>query len=273
MRKKIRITIIIIATLTLVYIAYQLLLGKLFPYSPIHLGFEEYELAHSIVYIQNGTTFTDLERIDSLISPVEKFHRLTFLQKPEFFIFCEKEDYLQRSISRARFCAFYNGNIVIAPWAIEEDKEGKISLEIYLTHELSHSILFQNKGLFSAYRYPKWLLEGIAVYSSNQMGTSFYPSKEETYALIKKGNFFPPEYFETDKEEKIKIDLKNKQAFIYSEFACIVDYIIIKYGQDTFIQYIKALIEEDDNEIIFRKIFNKDIDEVILEFKQAVLES
>lgn len=270
MRNKILLSVLTIFIVLTGLITYQLLWGKLFPYSPFHPGFDEHESEHCIVYVQNGADFNNFERIDSLIVPVENFHELKFLNKPTFFIFRDKESYLQRSVSNARFCAFYNGNIVIAPWSLTEDKERKISLDIYLTHELSHSILFQNKGLLTAYKYPDWLLEGIAVYSANQLGTSFYPSKEETYSLIRKGNFLPPEYFKTYKEDEVKINFKHKAAFFYSEFACIVDYLINTYGHDAFMLYMKALLDSNDNEEVFQNIFHKDFQDVISDFRQTV---
>ena len=70
-------------------------------------------------------------------------------------------------------------------------------MPIYTKHELSHVLILQNKGIFSESKYPKWLLEGIAVYSANQMGTSFDPGKEETYKSIAQGNFMPPFDFKT----------------------------------------------------------------------------
>jgi len=75
--------------------------------------------------------------------------------------------------------------------------------EIYLKHELSHSLLHQHSGIIRAGKYPAWLLEGIAVHSANQMGTSCYPSKKETYNYIRKGNFMPPEYLKQRRKTKL----------------------------------------------------------------------
>jgi hypothetical protein len=273
MKKKIKLFLSVIAVIVFGTIIYSLLWGRLFPHAPFFIGFDKQELNNVIIYVQEGAEFSDFTGIDTLTKSVELFHELKFMDKPKIFIFKDDESYLQRSISKARFCAFYNGNIVISPWAIKEADEGKISLNIYLRHELSHSILFQNKGILSAYKYPKWLLEGIAVYSTDQMGTSFYPSRSETYTLIKNGNFMPPEYFETDKEDEIKINYKYPQAFVYSEFACIVDYLITNYGREKLIQYMKALLEENDNHSVFKRIYNISFEKVINNFKLVVNEN
>ena len=273
MRRKIKYFLLTSIVIAIGVLAYMLLWGKLFPYSPIFVGFDKHELNNTIVYVQEGTDFREFTRIDTLINSVEKFHELTFKSKPIIIIFRDDESYRQRSISKARFCAFSSGVLIISPWALKEDKQGIISLDIYLRHELSHILIFNYKGLLGSFSYPDWLLEGIAMYSANQKGTSFYPNKAETYKLIRNGNFMPPEYFKTNKEDEVKLNVKYKAAFIYSEFGCIVDYLVNNYGRKKFIKYMKTLIEENDNESVFRKIYSRNYKEVISDFKKSVYES
>jgi hypothetical protein len=252
-------------------IVYSFLFGKLFPYSPIIIGFNKNELTNTVVYIQKGAEHPDLNKIDSLIPNVENFHEWKFLNKPRIFIFKDKDSYNKRSISKARFCAFYNGDLIIAPWALKEAEKGEISLEIYLTHEMSHCLLHQHSGILRAFRYPEWLLEGLAVYSSKQMGTSWYPSKEKTNDYIREGNFMPPEYFKTKKEEQINLDVKYRITFMYSEFACIVDYLIEKYGKDKFLSYIKELTTNSNHDQIFKNIYGVEFGECIKDFRESIL--
>ena len=254
-------------------ITYLFLLGKLFPFSPVIIGFEKHELPNTIVYIQKGMPSNNYGKIDTLIPAVEKFHDLKFLKKPKIFLFSDSMSYIHRSLSKARFCAYRNNRIFASPWALKESQSGKISLEIYLTHELSHSLIHQQLGL-NAIRYPQWLLEGIAVYSSNQMGTSSYPSKEETYRFIQAGNFMPPDYFRTKKEKDIKLDfdnLENRATFMYSQFACIVDYLITIYGKDKFLIYMKSLTKNNGHNNIFKQVFGIDFDEFLIDFKEYVM--
>ena len=251
---------------------YLFLFGKLFPYSPVILGFDKTELAHTVIYSQKDLSFHDFASIDSLIPPVEKFHELKFPRKPEIVLFADSLSYLRHSPSQARFCAFYNGRVLVTPWALRESLEGKISLKIYLTHELSHALLHQHSGIFHAMRYPKWLLEGIAVYSADQLGTSFYPSKEETYAAIRRGNFMPPDFFKTKKEDQVKLDVPLRIAFMYSEFACIVDDLIETYGKEKLLVFMKSLLKDSDLRWVFKQIYGLDFDQFIEHFKEHVLE-
>lgn len=270
MKKKLKYAITIVSLSILGLIVYSFLFGKLFPYSPLIIGFSKNELANTIVYVQKGAEYPDLNKIDSLIPNIEKFHEWKFLKKPRIFIFKDKNSYYKRSISKARFCAFYNGDIIISPWALKEAKNGEISLGIYLTHELSHCLLHQHSGLSRAYKYPEWLLEGIAVHSANQMGTSWYPSKNGTYDYIRKGNFMPPEYFKTKKEDQVDLDVQYRITFMYSEFACIVDYLIEKFGKDKFLSYMKELTTISDHDKIFKKIYGIEFSKCVQDFRESI---
>lgn len=251
-------------------VIWMFLWGKLFPFSPLHLGFAKCESAHSIIYIQKGANIGDCDKVDFWLPAVEEFHELKFIRKPICFVFRDRESYLRRTITRARFYAYPNGTLVISPWAVEEAQAGKLSMEIYIKHELSHTILYQHMGWWAMYRYPQWLMEGVAVYSTSQMGTGFYPSCEETRQLIKQGNFLPPKYFKTGKEKSVPIRAKNPIAFIYSEFACIVDYLIATEGKSKFITYMKRLLEGGDQDDIFREVYGKSIEDSLRQFKKQI---
>lgn len=247
-------------------IVYLFLFGKLFPFSPFTIGFEKHELNNITIYLENGSAFNDFDEIDTFTKDVETFHRLKFRDKPEIYVFSDKNSYYKKTITKARFIAYPNGTVMISPWAIDEARQGTISLEIYLKHELSHIILFQNMGLIASYKYPQWLLEGIAVYSTNQMGTSCYPDKSMTYKILQKGNYFPPNYFKTAKEDDIILNIENPIAFKYSEFACIVDYLITTYGEEKFYQYMFGLFKNYNHNEVFKNIYKIEFQDFLIKF-------
>lgn len=270
-KKKLFIGVFLIILFTV--LPYQLLWGKLFPYSPVKLGFEKFELTNIVVYVQDGSETYNYKSLDSLIPSVEKFHKLKFVHKPEIIFFRDAESYYQRTITKARFYAYPNGSLVVSPWAVKEALDNEISMEIYIKHELSHTLLYEHMGFVTAYfSYPRWLLEGIAVYSSNQMGTSWYPGKEETYQCISLGSFLQPEYFNSSKEDEAKLNVKNKIAFIYSEFACIVDYLIIKYGKDKFHNYMVKLLDSWHPDKVFKDVYEIELNTCLNDFKEYVKE-
>lgn len=252
--------------MALTILMYTLLFGKLFPFSPFRIGFQKHESKKTIIYLQKETVFDNFNIADDLIDSIEYFHEMNFINKPEIYIFKDKSSYLRLSPSKARFCAFSNGRLFISPWAMKESRESKISMNTYLTHELSHILIFQHCNLISKFFYPKWVLEGFAVFSSNQMGIDFYPSKKETLKKISEGNFLKPEYFDTNKEKKVKFDVKYKMPFIYSEFACMINYLDMMYGREKLISYIKTLTKNSNNPKVFKKIYGFNYNEMITNF-------
>ncbi|NWF89443.1 MAG: hypothetical protein HXY50_08265 [Ignavibacteriaceae bacterium] len=269
--KKTKLTICILLLFILLALPYELLWGKLFIYSPIKIGFTKHDLPNIIVYTQTGADNCKLESIDSLIHTVENFHHLRFAEKPEIFFFKDAENYHRLTTTKARFCAYPNGSLVISPWAVKESYNGTISMEIYLWHELSHTLLYQHMNILTAYLfYPRWLLEGIAVYSTNQMGTSWYPSKLDTYKYIQQGSFMPPAYFNTKKENDVKLKINNKSAFAYSEFACKVDFLIISYGKERFMNYMVELLDSWKPESVFKDTYGIDFETCLNNFRKYV---
>ena len=263
----------VLFVLLFLLLPYQLLWGKLFPYSPVKLGFEKYEFSNIVVYVQNGSETYNYKSIDTLIHSVEIFHKLKFVHKPEIIFFRDADSYYQRTITKARFYAYPNATLVVSPWALKEALNNEISMEIYLKHELSHILLYEHMGFITAYfTYPRWLLEGIAVYSSNQMGTSWYPSKRDTYQYITQGSFLQPEYFNTKKEDEAVLNVQNKIAFIYSEFACIVDYLIEQYGKDKFQNYMVKLADSWQPEKVFKDVYRIDFNTCLNDFKKNAKE-
>jgi hypothetical protein len=271
-KKKIKIFITVLALAIFSVFSYEVLWGKLFPFSPLIIGFTKYELPHTCIYVQDGADTSCLKRIDTLIPAVEDFHGLKFLYKPEIYVFYDSVSFIRHSFSRARFCVYPNARLFISPWAVKEDKTGKISMEIYVRHELSHSLIDQNAGLIQAFRYPQWLMEGIAVYNTHQMGTSFYPAKEETYKYIREGNFLQPMDFKTSKEDAVKLTMENSITFKYSEFACIVDYLVETYGKEKLLSFMKALLKDSDNDKMFKSVYQIEFSQAIQDFREHVNE-
>lgn len=272
-KKKLIVAIIL---LVIGVIIYSFLGGRLFPFSPIIIGFEQKEFNKAIIYYHNGIDISKYIIIDSLINEVEDFHQLKFKQKVKIFIFNSDKEYTRLTGLTARFVTFpLYGRIFVSGKAKNESEEGKIHLDVYLKHELSHSLLDQNMSLYRSQYYPGWLLEGTAVYSSNQMGVDGYFTKEETFDKIKDGYFLNPDDWRgtllNPQSENVKnFPLPNKYWFIYSEFACLVDDIIQNYGKEKFLQYLTELLEEKNDKDVFQRIFRIEFNKYLDDFKKRV---
>lgn len=252
---------------------YSFLWGRLFPFSPIIIGFEQKKFNKAVIYYRKDINISKASMIDSLIDEVEDFHQLKYKEKVKIFIFDSDDDYARHTGCRTRFVTFpLHGRIFVSGKAKKECEEGKIHLHVYLKHELSHSLLFQNMSLYRSQYYPGWLLEGIAVYTSNQRGVDGYFTKEETFDKIRAGYFLNPDDWSSSvlkpQSKNVKnFSLPNKYWFIYSEFACLVDDLIQSYGKKKLLQYMTELLKEEDDKKVFQKIFGIEFDSYGADFK------
>ncbi len=245
----------------------QVLWGKLFPFSPVLIGFERVAYRSAVVYLQPRALWpADLD-VDALVAEVEQWHGLTFRHAPEIVAFASDASYLRHAPTRARFCAFPSGRLVVSPWALREAAAGRISLATYLRHELSHLLLFDYGGLRALWRCPAWLLEGTAVVSADQMGTAFYPSREQTLALVRAGNWVPPALFKTKAEAAITLHVPYRQPFIYCQNACLVDNLLDRVGRDRFLAYLRAVVTGGQADGAFAATFGESFDAYLAGFR------
>ena len=269
--KKARIAICLSLALLLFTATYCLLFGRLFPFSPVIVGFSKHEGESAIIYAEANVLLSDFALIDQWIVGVEQAHGLAFKHKPEIFLLKTPAKFQRLTGSTVRFRTFpVYGRVFVSPRALEEADKGLISLPIYLKHELSHALLFQHMTLYRFFHYPKWLLEGIATQSSGMLGHAWYPDKPATCELIREGNFLPPRDYETSREAATVLKVPNPAAFLYSEFACIIDDLMAKYGREKVLAYVKALLNKSDDLELFRATFGQSFDDYLGDFRRRI---
>ena len=110
------------------------------------------------------------------------------------------------------------------------------------------------------------------MYHADQMGTSWYPGKEETYGYIRQGNFMDPRDYSTARENEAFLNVNYPIAFVYSEFGCIVDDLIATYGKQKFMRYTKNLCSAFDHERVFLEVYGIDFDDFLLDFRKRAAE-
>ena len=251
--------------------AYLSFWGRLLPFSPVIVGFSRHEGEREIIYAEANVQFDHFALIDQCIVSAEQAHGLAFKHKPEIFLLKSPAKFQRLTGSTVRFKTFpVCGRVFVSPHALEEADKGLISLPIYLKHELSHSLLFQHMTLYRFFKYPTWLMEGIATQSSGMMGHAWYPDKKATFNLIRQGNFLHPRDFGTQNEDTALLKVPNKAAFLYSEFACIMDALTDNYGREKVLAYIKALLNESDDLELFRATFGQTFGDYLSGLQQRI---
>jgi len=253
-------------------LVYLFLFGRLFPFSPIIIGFEKKEFDKAIIYYHQTDNLNEFLSFNDVIEGVERFHRMKFKKKVKIFLTESDKEYKRYTGTTARFVTQpIEGRIFISNRAKTEYRNEKIQFYTYLEHELSHSILYQNMSFIRSLSYPTWFMEGFAMYSAKQVGTDGYYSYQQTKEKISEGYFVKPEDWGTIISKKgesvINCKLENKYWFIYSEFALIINDLVIQFGEDQVIDFLEKSLHETDFYKLFNTTFGQSFNDYINDFK------
>lgn len=270
-----KITPIVFDIVLVGVILYLFLFGRLFPYSPLILGFERKELARSTIYFHKGADISRLNDVDKFIPEVEAFHQLKYKHKIEIFLCSSPGEKKRLTNSEARLTTFPPfGRIFVSSQAQQEAMNNKIHIDVYLKHELSHALLEQNMAFWRFPFFPRWLMEGVAVYSANQMGVDGYFTQNEVQKTIHAGYFvYPKDWSGNFGESKVvkTLSLPNKYWFVYSQFGFIVQDLIEKYGKEKFRVFLHKELHGGEVEKNFQDTFGKGLDGYMEEFRKMRL--
>ena len=273
--KKRRVLTVFAGTLLLfsaVFLA-VLLWGPLQPLSPWVVGFQHRDTDRARVYFHNGIDPDLFNGIDALVNGVEKAHGMTFSKRAEIFVCSSDREYRRLARTGARFCVFPKfGRLYVSARALHDAGAGTIHLDTYLTHELSHSLLYQNMPLRRFIGFPDWLLEGMAVLNANQRGVDGYLTRDEVRVKMREGYFLHPSDFIPNKPWRRADALKDfalpdKYWFLYSEMACFVEDLIQNGGHNRFVAFERGLMDGQEEKVLFQSVYGKPFDEYVAGFR------
>lgn len=255
-----------------ILVIYELLLGRLFPFSPVVVGFSRREYGKVVVYHHQQPESSQLFYLDALVLDEEKYHGMAFRWKPEIFLCRDDGEFQRLSGGKARFNAV-NGRLFVSQRAQEDARQGRIDLRTYLMHEMSHCLLQQHLSLLRQLQMPRWLLEGTAMDCAGQVGVGIYPPKAVVYDAVARGVFCEPADFGTtlkgERGTAISCVMTNKTAFFYSEFGCMVESIRSRHGAQRYKAFLNEVVAGHpfDVERSFEKIYGTTLGEEIARFK------
>ena len=133
-----------------------------------------------------------------------------------------------------------NGVYLLDRNNFEKESENTYSEERYaalLKHELAHCF---TDILTKSYRYPIWLMEGLAIYLSNQLKWRKKP----------------------EKFSKFLSSFDQQREGVYSESGFIVKVLIEKYGKEKMIELLKQLSGRPDEPTFtdyFKNVYGIDL--------------
>lgn len=276
-RRFVKITGIAVALLALSS-GWAFALGPLRPFSPIILGLNHQDTTRARIYYHSGADLTPFQHIDGIIQQLEASHHLTFPRTVDILLCKSDAEHRHYAHTNAQFCVLpVYGRLSVSLRAQNNAKNQTIHMDTYLTHELSHTLLIQNmKTPLTFIHFPDWFIEGLAVYQAQQRGVDGYLTRGQTAEKIREGFFLSPAEFVQkpwlSSPTQQQFPLPNKYWFIYSELACFIEDLIQTNGEGQFLQYQTALLQGDDSQDAFARIFGKSFDDDIAGFRKRMVE-
>lgn len=270
-KKKWAFAALFVAVLSL-WVVYELLFGRLFPFSPVVVGFDRREGESYVVYSHGQPESSQLAYLHEVVTREENYHGMAFRSRPEIFLCRDDGEFYRLSGGKARFNAI-NGRLFVSQRAQADARQGRIDLRMYLTHELSHCLLQQHLSILRALRMPRWLFEGIAMDCAGQVGVGVYPTKSKVREALAQGVFCEPRDFGTYLSDEtgtaISCPITNKTAFFYSEFGCLVEDIRSSHGTERYQAFLKDVAQNHpfNVEKSFERVYGTNLNDEIARFK------
>ena len=75
--------------------------------------------------------------------------------------------------------------------------------------------------------------------------------------------------FKTRHEDSVKLDMPNRIAFIYSELACLVDFLAQTYGMADLRKFMTLLLHRHDPDAVFKEVFHREFEAFVTDFRTA----
>ncbi len=260
----------------LCFIAYHCIHGRLLPFMPGIIGFEHKDFSRARVYYHKGADLSTLDQIDQWVEDVERSHGMKFPKRLDVLLCSSDNEYTRFSGTRARSCSMpIHGRICLSHRAQEDAKAGTIHLDVYMRHEMSHSILYQNMRWLMPLESPNWLMEGLAVFHAGQRGVDGYFTRDQVREKMREGYFLNPldyvsRLWGTSPAFK-EFPLPNKWWFIYSEMACFIEDLIQSRGEDKFQLFLAGVLQGQEAAKAFQSVYCQDIDSQVEEYRKRML--
>jgi hypothetical protein len=242
--------------------------GPLFPWSPIHPGYQELRFTRADVLYPTGMELPDAyTHVNEYIERAERFHRLPMKSRVSVIMCRDWKDF-QRFLPHLRgrgpgAVALFTGTaIYVTPKVAEK----KFDIGEYIRHELSHAALNQNQSLVDAFRMMRqqWFCEGLAVSFGEQKS---YISPQEFLDLARKQDLGPI----IDPERRGEAPAPFSMRIGYQAWRYFLEYLIQARGRDLFQQYLAAYITHSrDYRSLFEQSYGVSLQQAIEHFQAEI---
>lgn len=208
--------------------------GPLFPWSPVHPGYEHLALRRADVFYPAGTAMrAPLAEVDRYLDEAEAYHRLRYHRRVAVVDTANWSDF-------HRFNPTLRGNAVggvtlwtgTAVYLSPRIAERKLDPGEFVRHELSHAVFHQNASALATARMDRenWLFEGLPVAFARQ-----------------KAYLTPEEFLERARKQDLLAMLEpgpgpRDMRMFYSTARYFLEYLMATRGRDRFQQLVNGFL-------------------------------
>ncbi len=141
-----------------------------------------------ILYEPGAEAFASAAAMElpSAVDDVQSRQLAVFPDKIRIYV-CESPESFRAMTGRNECAICFRRSIFLSPRLLENPRW----IKAYVTHELSHLLIYQKIGGYAYIGIPSWFLEGLAALVSDGGGAQKV-SESEARAAIKSGNHFKP---------------------------------------------------------------------------------
>jgi hypothetical protein len=265
-----------VAALAVALLGWQVLFGRLAPYTGVFLGFDHVESKGVLVryHTDRATAAAVLGTMDELVPAISRTIELARRQRIEVILCASDDEYRRLTGSSARFFTAGSGRVFVSARPLGDANAGKIHLRVYLAHELTHALVAQHHSLRVARSFPPWLAEGLATFAAGQTGVDGYFDEAGVRSWISQGRVVPPsDYVHGSRTGSVEaLPEAERFHFVYSEFAFFVRDLMQRDGREQFQRYLLAVNEGEDWSESFTRIFGRPPDERFEDFRRRFIE-
>jgi hypothetical protein len=208
---------------------------------------------HFMIYYKNAPA----EQVNELESRAERyydsiaeefgFNRFNFWtwdNRAKIYLYDNQEDYRQSTQSYG----WSGGQVIINQKLIQGFAGSQQFLDDMLPHELAHIIFMEMVGANNP-AVPLWLQEGVATYQQQNIGSV----KADLADSIKRGDYLSLQvlsYFQVANQNDETVKL------FYHESYSLVNYLIVQFGKDAFVEFCRSLRDNRNLILALRKVYS-----------------
>jgi hypothetical protein len=256
----------VVLNLFVIVLALAFVFGPLLPWSPFKAGYQLTRYSNADIFSHSSNDqLADYANIDRMMQEAEAFHRMKFLRRVKV-IACKSWGDCERAFAMVKRQNAGGVTLAIGDviYITPRLKERNLSVEEFLRHELSHTLLSQHTTIRKSLTITEqgWFSEGLAVPFARQKAYLSEAEFLEQASATDVAKFIDPAQMHRSSHDW-------DARFAYTAQRFFIEYLKRRFGADRF-QEFTVHYPDDPNDYcgLFSQVFQVPFSEAIKEFSQ-----